>query len=382
MIKIGVDCHKLEDSTAGQRAGIGRHTYKLLEEISKRPELKDKFKFYLYFKGEIPKDIPFLNNKIFVKKIAKLPYFFPFFRPSFNIYFHIALPIHVFNDKLDVVYFNSFMHPAFLLNKSILVLTNDVYHEYTKGVQPLRYRLGYKIFANWGKIRATQITTLSESSKKELAGYFKIKEEKIKVVPLGVDLEQFKPGVKQVKDDYVFYVGQAFPRRHLKETMEAFEIISSKFPKLKLIAVGVDKYNPRIIDKLADDINNRLGEERIIRYDSVDDERLRNLYQKALLFIYISSSEAMGLPPLEALAAGTAPVVANTPTTREIFGKNALFVDNPDDIKEIAQKLKEGLSKVELRENIVDTAGSILSYYSWKNHTDSMLEMFKDIAKK
>ena len=78
MIKIGIDCHKLEDKTGAERAGIGRHTYKLLEAISRRPELKKEYTFYLYFKKEAPITVPFLDDEIFIKKVAKLPFFFPF----------------------------------------------------------------------------------------------------------------------------------------------------------------------------------------------------------------------------------------------------------------------------------------------------------------
>ena len=32
-LNVGIDCHKLEDQTGAQRAGIGTHIYKLLEVI-------------------------------------------------------------------------------------------------------------------------------------------------------------------------------------------------------------------------------------------------------------------------------------------------------------------------------------------------------------
>ena len=79
MIKVGVDCHKLEDADGAFRAGIGRHTYKLLEQVSKMPELQEKYRFYLYFKKSVPENIPFLDNPIFVPQVAKLPFFLSIF---------------------------------------------------------------------------------------------------------------------------------------------------------------------------------------------------------------------------------------------------------------------------------------------------------------
>ena len=57
MYKIGIECESIED----QSWGVGRIVKKLLEEISKRPELQKEFKFFLYFKSKIP-DLPYLDN--------------------------------------------------------------------------------------------------------------------------------------------------------------------------------------------------------------------------------------------------------------------------------------------------------------------------------
>lgn len=382
MIRIGIDCYKLEDATGAHRAGIGRHLYKLLEEISRRPQLSQEFKFYLYFKGNIPTNIPFLNNSIFVPRVAKLPFFFPFFRPSYNIYFHIALPLFVLKDRINVTFFASFMLPALFITKSIVVLTNDIYYEYKYGSLPKKYKIAYKLFSNWAARRATQITTQTHASCDEISSYFNIRHDKISIAPLGVDVSQYAPQEKVDKKDYILYLGQAFPRRHLRETLLAFERIAPEFPQLKFIALGVDKYNPPIIDNLVKEINDRLKEERIVRKEGVDDERLKKLYQRAKLFTYISSSEAMGLPPLEALAAGTVPVVANTATTREIFGNSAYFVTNPDNVDNIANTLREALKNDARRQEIIESGREVLEKYTWEKHTDLMLKMFRAVAHK
>ncbi len=380
-IKVAIDCHKLEDKTGAHRAGIGRHLYRFLEEASKQKELEGKFKFYLYFKSGVPKDIPFLQEKIFVNKVAKLPFFFPFFRPSFNVFFHIAIPILALKDRIDVAFFASFMHPAFYIGKTAVVLTNDIYYESSQRSQPLKYRIGYKLFATWAAKRATTITTQTYASRKEISRCYNVPEDKIIVVPLGADFTEFTPEDNE-KDNYILYVGQAFPRRHLRETINAFRIIAPEFPQLKFIAVGLDKYNPPIIDDLAKKTNKELGEERVIRKESVSDEELKELYRKAQTFVYISSSEAMGLPPLEALASGTVPVVADTPTTNEIFEDKAFFVENTESPPAIAEKIKRSITDNDRRNYILQNKDKILQKYTWKKHTDKMLELFKHTVQK
>lgn len=382
MIKVAIECHKLESPSANERAGIGRTLYKFFEEINKHPKLKDEFRFYLYFKGFIP-NIPFLENKIFVKKIAKLPFFIPFFRPSFNIFFHIALPFFCWKDKINVTFFPSFMMPAFFTGKSIAVLTNDIYYEYTKGTLPLKFKISYRLFANRAARQATYITPFTHYAKREIIKCFKLKPEKVEVVPLGIDSEQIMSYANRNKiknKNYILYVGQAFPRRHLKETILAFEKIAYEFPRLNLIAIGHDKYNPPIIKNLVAQVNKNLGKEKIFYRKSVNEEELLRLYFEAQLLIYISSSEAMGLPPIEALAANTPAVVADDPLTHEIFGDNAFFVKNPDDINSIAHTIREALNDKDKKIKIVNNKDKVLPKYTWPKHTKQMLDIFKKVA--
>jgi len=377
MIRVGMDCHKLEDESENQRAGIGRHLYKLLEEISKRPELENKFRFYLYFKKSVPR-IEFLNNNIFEKRIAKLPLFFPFFRPSYNIFFHIALPIHVLWDRINVTFFPSFMMPLFFIGKSLAVLTNDVFYEYKKGNLPYKYKLSYKLFANWAARRATLITTYTNTSKKEILEEISEKID-IRVNPLGVDVSELNKGSRGLrKGNYILFVGQAFPRRRLRESLEAFKIVKQNNPTLRFLIVGSDKYNPPIIDAIIKRINNKY-KKAIKKVDSVNDRELRNLYRHAKLLIYISNVEAMGLPPLEALATGTAPVVADNNLTREIFEKSAFFVKDYDNPKEIAKVIRKGLTNKEARDRIIDSAPRILSKYTWPKHVDKFIITIRKI---
>ncbi len=114
--------------------------------------------------------------------------------------------------------------------------------------------------------------------------------------------------------------------------------------------------------------------------DSVSDKDLFDYYRSATLFFYISSSEGMGMPPMEALAYGTAPVVANTATTREIFKENAFFVENPDNIYEIADLIREGLTNDDRRNEIEKNGKNIIYRYSWSNHTEALLNIVKKIV--
>ncbi|MBI2669633.1 MAG: glycosyltransferase family 4 protein [Candidatus Yanofskybacteria bacterium] len=367
MIRIGIECESIEGPESW---GIGRIIKKLLEEITNRPELADEFRFFLYFKLCVP-DLPFLNNPIFVKKAVGIS--------SFSLYYYLFLPIKLWFERLDMMFFPNYMLPILFRGKSLVMLTEDIYYEINSGTLPWRYKLAYKIFANWAAKHATRIMTISETSKREVARLFQIDHNRIMVNQLGVDKpKQITDYILQISGDYVLYVGQAFPRRHLRETMLAFELIAGQFADLKLITVGKDKYNPPIIKTLAQEINNRIGKERIIYKEYASEDELVQLYAHAKLLVYVSSKEAFGLPPLEALSYGVPAIVADQKVTREIFGDNAFFVQNPDNLKLIADAIRIGLNNEQKCQEIKNSREDILKKYTWKEHMERFLRICRN----
>ena len=72
----------------------------------------------------------------------------------------------------------------------------------------------------------------------------------------------------------------------------------------------------------------------------VSDEDLPFIYNGADVFVFPSLYEGFGIPPLEAIQCGT-PVAASRATSiPEVVGDGALMF-NPDDVKDIAEKINK-----------------------------------------
>ena len=155
MITIGLEC----ESSEGDSWGIGRTVKELLVEIQKRPELGREFKFIYYYKKNIP---------------------------SFSLYYYMYLPIKIFFDKPDIVFFPNYMLPFGIFCKTIVTLTEDLHREMNGKDLPWRYRLAYKIFSTHAARKATKINVYSKTSGREVAKLFKINKERIFVNYLGV----------------------------------------------------------------------------------------------------------------------------------------------------------------------------------------------------
>ncbi len=315
----------------------------------------------------------------------------PFLPPSFTLYYYVFLPVKLYFENLDLVYFPNYMLPVIFRGKSLVMLTEDIHYEMSSGSLPFRYRLAYRVFANWAAKHATKIVTMSESSRGEVAKLFSISPERISVNHLGINIgpelrslhgAHVLHGRHVMTGAYILYVGQAFPRRHLKETILAFEQIAPRFPNLHLVAVGKDKYNPSIIADLVKTANQRLGREAVIHKDYVSEAELADLYANARCLIYVSSKEAFGLPPFEALAYGTAPVVSLSGAAEEILGDKAFFVDDPDSVEAIAAAMREALTNQAKRSQIISSASQILGQYTWSAHADRFLDIIRQMVKR
>ncbi|HVZ10937.1 MAG TPA: glycosyltransferase [Candidatus Paceibacterota bacterium] len=372
-IRVGIECESIEGKNPVW--GVGKMIIKLLEQIAAQPELAETFEFILYFKDEAP-DLPFLKSPMFEKKIAPVPLFR---RRLFPIYYYLLLPIKLWFERLNVMFWPNYMLPIIAFNRSFALLTEDIYYEAHEGKLPFRYRLAYRIFGWWTAHCASRVMTISETSKKNVARLYRINPRRIIANPLGVDIEELKEGGTVLDYPYLLYVGQAFPRRHLRETILAFKEIGKEFSSFRLITIGPDKYETPTIDYIVKTVNLTLGREAVSHRDYVPQEELAVLYRNAAALLYVSDREAFGLPPMEALALGVPPIIADNELGRELFEDNAFYATEASPSR-IAAAMREALTDT-AKVNRIKTEGPAHgARYSWLKFTERWLTIVKTLV--
>lgn len=386
MVRIGIECEQLE----GERFGVGHTLAQLLSAITEIPDVEKKFRFVLYFKAGIPSDA-FLNNPLFEKRILTggiIP-------RSFNVFYHICIPIAYVRDRLDGFFFPSYMLPAFFVGKAMVVLTNDVYWEAHHGTLPFRYRLSYRMFCWWAAKRAKKIMTISQFAAKELEQFYNLSSDRITVNPWGLErifkvfertpeyLAKADAIKKQfsITKDFFLSVGQAFPRRHVKEAIEAFGNIARKYPDIQYLVACIDKYQPPVLDALIKKINEKEGREAIVYTRYIARQDLLVLMNETVALVYVSDKEALGLPPLEALACGRPSVVADTPLSREVLGEEGFFAVDTSTPTDIARNMSAILDNKAEVARIVHAQSKQLQKYQWNTHAQKLLSLFEDVAR-
>ena len=356
-ITIGIECESIE---GGPSWGVGRFLYKTLEQLSLRPQLAATHRFHLYFKKQIP-DYPFLASPMFVKTVTT-PRWVP---ASFNLHYHVWMIARAYWDGVQLLFFPNYMLPLMWFKKSLVMLTEDIWYEMRNPKLGFRYRLAYWIFGNWAAIAATRVMAISHSSKEALTKLFGIRPGRIQVNELAVDPPQAVHGLTRTQP-YLLYVGQAFERRHLRETLTAFAHIKPQFPGLEFVFVGPDKYTPPLT-----------LDPSVVRFERVSDRALAALYANASVLVYVSDMEAFGLPPLEALSYGVPAVVMDAPVNREIYGEYAFYTQNAQGI---SVAISTALMDTAQRERIKQAAGAIVARYTWPAHTDRFLTIIHELS--
>jgi glycosyltransferase involved in cell wall biosynthesis len=110
-------------------------------------------------------------------------------------------------------------------------------------------------------------------------------------------------------------------------------------------------------------------------------DTLRAFYELAHGFLFPSLYEGFGLPPLEAMAAGTPVLVSNVSSLPEVVGDAAIQV-NPENVFDIARGMKELLLNDKLRAELVAKGLVHAATFSWKTAAEKVTQIYREVAKR
>ncbi len=186
----------------------------------------------------------------------------------------------------------------------------------------------------------------------------------------------------QIHYPFLLYAGNIRPQKNIPRLVEAFAVVRHELEEhpvyrdLRLIIIGDDvgKY-PGVRRAV---VQTRLG--NAVRFlGFVPFDTMRVFYETAEVFCFPSLYEGFGLPPLEAMASGTAVVTSNVSSLPEVVGDAAIMV-NPENVFDIARGIKDLLLDEELRRNLVAQGLEQARKFSWERTARQVLETYEAAA--
>lgn len=216
------------------------------------------------------------------------------------------------------------------------------------------------------------IFTFSEWVKTSLVNDYGINPEKITVVGYGANLPNVDDFNKiDFEKSILLSVVTDFYRKGGEITVEAYQILKSQFPELKLVLVG---NIPKVIFERKKEGIKVIG---FLKKDNFEDlQKLISLYKSAAVFILPSYYDTMPNVILEAMYLKTPVVTSNVCGIPEMVkdGETGFIVDsfNPEDY---AEKVAVLLKNQQLRWSMGENARRrVLERFTWDVVISKMIE--------
>jgi glycosyltransferase involved in cell wall biosynthesis len=240
---------------------------------------------------------------------------------------------------------------------------------------------------------ASHIITDSFSSKLDIMDYLHIPEPDITAIYLAaspdytptenslVDMAVLRK--YDLPDFYILYLGGYEIHKNVLTLLHAYTYVAKALgTDYPLVLAG--RKPAQVTDTFPDyeGYIERLGLTSYVRWIGfVDEEDKPVLYRNAETFVFPSRYEGFGLPPLEAMACGTAVVTSNSSSLPEVIG-DAGFAVHPDAAREmagaiIATVVQENLA-AELRQKGLQQAAK----FSWEKTATETLLVYDQVAGK
>ncbi|PID52601.1 MAG: hypothetical protein CR972_01195 [Candidatus Moraniibacteriota bacterium] len=372
-MRIGIDARFYGPDSKG----LGRYTQKLityLEDVDTENE-------YVIFLRKNNFDLYTPKNSRFTKVIADYQWY------SFGE--QILFPLTLYKSKCDFVHFLHFNVPIFYFKKFIVTIHDLILLRY-----PTRRATTRNIFFYWFKfflyriviayavLFSERVIAVSQFTKDDICNQYPHSHKKIVVVYEAAEFTEIDEtnGVSLDKygilNTYMLYVGNAYPHKNLHSLVDAFALYKDKGGLIEnLVLVGKKDYFYNELEKYisAQDISH------IIILDTVGDDVLDLLYEKASVFVFPSLYEGFGLPPLEAQLHGLPVVSSLHPCMQEILSLSGAQYCDTEDVVAFALAIDQVVSNEKLREKLIACGLKNAQKYSWEKMAKKIYNIYKRI---
>ena len=196
--------------------------------------------------------------------------------------------------------------------------------------------------------------------------------ERILLLPLGADLERFRPraGERRPGPLRVLFVGHQSAAKGLPVLLEAWRRLAPREAELLLVGPQVDASGPQIHRRYAGcftDLGRRPHGE------------LPALYADADLFVMPSPFEGGPLVVLEAMASGLPCLVSDAAASVVEQEESGLIVP-ADDVEALAAGLARLLDDAALRARLGAAARAAAADYGWDSHAARLCRLYRHLG--
>ena len=255
------------------------------------------------------------------------------------------------------------------------------------------------IFGAWNKVVLPLVARVAEKiigssldyiERSNLGAYCKSRKGKFVEIPFGVDINKFRPLLRQgferhaqrlgfsAEEKIVLFVGgldMAHNFKGVEHLIRAAKILKDRSTRFRVLVIGDGDLRPDLERQVAN-----FGLRHVVKFFGNAEDVLPDLYNLACVEVLPSTTmgEAFGLVLLEAMACGKPIIASNLPGVRTVCedGVNGLLV-KPGDAADLAKKLALILSDDELAARLGEAGlQRVKEKYNWKKVAEEHLKVY------
>ncbi len=397
MLRIAIDGN---EANVQNRVGSNAYAYELLVSLEKILRNRADISVEVLLATPALDDFPEARQNWSYSAFGPVPFWTQW-----------ALPWHLFNykNKYDVLFTPGHYAPRYSAVPYVSSVMDLAYLHFPKQFKR-KDQLQLTEWTRYSVKHAKKIIAISNFTKQDIVEEYKIPENKIVVAYPGIHKEEAEV-IKEkeriatldkwhIKRPYLLYVGTLQPRKNLENLIAAFEMVvnsakediqqnkkkkayvlldAGKLESLQLVIAGKVGWLAEPIIKRAEvsPLNKR-----IILTGYVSEREKKVLYSEALANVLVGLYEGFGIPPLEAMASGTLPIVSNNTSLPEVVGEAGILVD-PNSVASIAQGIKRVLIlPAKDKGNLLKKGRQQLKKFDWDRSAQIVLDTLIEVSGK
>jgi glycosyltransferase involved in cell wall biosynthesis len=253
--------------------------------------------------------------------------------------------------------------------------------------------------AGFDRYRSTSSLTLpavqcvvaySQNAATEIAAEFAIPFEEIAVVPLGVDTGWFAHSDPydlvierklNLPARYFFSLATDFPHKNLPNLLDAYAIVRRRWRQGEPPGLVLAGYRSGGRQGIYPELVSKPMGKGLVFLGPVSRDQLRVLYQRAIALVFPSLYEGFGLPPLEAMAAGTPVIAMPISAVPEVAGDCVLYPEglSADDL---ARSMELIATRQALHEGLRNRGLLRAQDFQWEHSARATLDVYRSTVRR
>ncbi len=236
--------------------------------------------------------------------------------------------------------------------------------------------------------RSDRIIVISEFTRDELISLYPVAENKVTVIPGGID-DSFREPITDdellriryrfhLPEKYILTVGTWEPRKNLVRLLQTWHALrtNDRVGGYKLLMVGMKGW---LCGEIEQQFRSQAGQRGVMAIGYVPRTALPAIYRGASAFVFPSLYEGQGLPPLEAMASGIPVAASRTGSLPEVLGDAALYFD-PLDHRDMSGAIEALLTRKELADELREKGKRQSKDFTWVRAAEKTMEVYRNAA--